>query len=166
MRLTVDKSDHNAWDVLSFHVLSIQGSRRKELSRFSQCWNAKTVFVNFWSVYCASRILYWTFMFQKILEEHFLNRFRLTAPLYILLTIDAHCTTDLKLMNEKCGNYIFYLIIKVFVRLICILTFCTDCALCRNAWKIQIILTWLANMHQIFCKFVVTFRMTREQSQI
>ena len=60
----------------------------EELTRFSQCLNAKTGFVSFWSVY--QSFLYWIFTFQiehlqKILEGQCLNRIRLTAPLYILL---------------------------------------------------------------------------------
>ena len=63
----------------------------EELTRFSQCLNAKTGFVNFWSVY--QPFLYWIFMFQivhfqKILEGQCLNKIRLTAPLYILLAFN------------------------------------------------------------------------------
>ena len=59
-----------------------------ELTRLSQCLNAKTGLVHFWSVY--QSFLYWIFMFQivhfqKILEGQCLNKNRLTAPLYILL---------------------------------------------------------------------------------
>ena len=65
-----------------------QGGYIEELTRFSQCQNAKTCFVNFLSV--AQSFLYCTFMFQivqfqKILEGQCLKRIRLTAPLYILL---------------------------------------------------------------------------------
>ena len=60
----------------------------EELSRFSQCLNAKTGFVAFWSVY--KSFLFWIFLFQivhlqKILEGQCLNKNRLTAPQYILL---------------------------------------------------------------------------------
>ena len=52
--------------------------------------NAKTGFVNFWSVH--QSFLYRIFMFQiihlqKILEGHCLNKNGLTAPLYILLLV-------------------------------------------------------------------------------
>ena len=48
----------------------------EELTRFSQCLNAKTGFVNIWSVY--QSFLYWIFMlliehFQRILEGQCLN---------------------------------------------------------------------------------------------
>ena len=65
-----------------------QGWYIEELTRFSQCLNAKTGFVKFWSVY--QSFSYWIFMFQivhfqKILQGQCLNKNRLTAPLYILL---------------------------------------------------------------------------------
>ena len=63
----------------------------EELTRFSQCLNAKTGFVNFWRVH--QSFLYSIFVFQiehfqKTLEGQYLNRIRLSAPLYILLETD------------------------------------------------------------------------------
>ena len=76
----------NQW--LYYSMKCKQEGYIEELTRFSQCLNAKTGFVNFWSVY--QSFLYWIFMFQivhfqKILEGQCLNSIRLTAPLYILL---------------------------------------------------------------------------------
>ena len=73
----------------------------EELTRFSQCLNAKTGFVSFWSVY--QSFLYWIFTFQiehlqKILEGQCLNRIRLTAPLYILLGCNVSHKSDFKIL--------------------------------------------------------------------
>ena len=64
----------------------------EEMTRFSHCLNAKTGFVNFWSVY--QSFLYWIFMYvsDKTLSKDFrravqcLDKNRLTAPLHILLS--------------------------------------------------------------------------------
>ena len=72
----------------------------KKLTRLSQCLNAKTGFVHFWSEY--QSLLYWIFMFQivhfqKILEGQCLNSIMLTAPLYILLASNL----TIKWMNPE-----------------------------------------------------------------
>ena len=64
-----------AW-TLNCTIQQNQEGYIEELTRFSQCLNAKTGFVNSWSVY--QSFLYWIFMFQiihfqKILEGQCLN---------------------------------------------------------------------------------------------
>ena len=81
----------------------------EEVTRLSQCLNAKTGFVYFWSVYWS--FLYWIFMFQivhfqKILEGQCLNKIRLTAPLYILL--DYILTDHFILDFMVAAYYAFY----------------------------------------------------------
>ena len=87
--------NHSTWpsgsrEFVVTKFISSKEGYKQELTRFSQCLNAKTGFVNFWSVY--QQFLYWIFMFQivhfqKILEGQCLNKISLTAPLYILLDL-------------------------------------------------------------------------------
>ena len=85
-------------------VTSNQEGYIEELTRLSQCLNAKTGFVHFWSVY--QSFLYWIFMFQiehyqKILEGQCLNSIRLTAPLYILLASNYQSVKIFKTVCDR-----------------------------------------------------------------
>ena len=78
----------------------------EELSRFSQCQNAKTGLVNFWSVYHSFFLIFMFQIehFQKILEGKCHNKNRLRAPLYILLDLPQTFSINKNLKEGKPSN--------------------------------------------------------------